>query len=86
MEMEMEFQAFFLTALLAADDWPAVGLDIPTPNKAPRHPLYRRLGGSHSRSKYGDEENDTDRQNWYTTSIQTIIDGVCNVLSTAAPI
>jgi len=28
----------------------------------------------------------TDRQNWYTTSIQTIIDGVCNVLSTAAPI
>jgi len=88
MGMGMEFQAF-LTAVLAADDWSDVGLDIPTPNKVPGHPLYRRLGGSHDRSKYGDEECDTDRQtdrrNCYTASIQTIIEVGCIVLSTAAP-
>lgn len=53
MAMGMEFQAFLKTVLR---------LDIPTPNKAPRHPLQRRLGGSQSRSKYGDEESDTYRQ------------------------
>jgi len=60
MGMGMEFQAF-LTAVLAADNWSAVHLDIPTPNKAPRHPPQKRLGGSQSRSKYGDEEIDTYR-------------------------
>jgi hypothetical protein len=76
MGMGMEFQAF-LTAVLDADNWSAVRLDIPTPNKVPRHPLHKRLGGSHSRSKYGDEESDTDRQTkLLKSSIQMTID-VC---------
>ena len=61
MGMGMEFQAL-LTGVLAAYDWSVVGLDIPTPNKVPRHPLHRRLGGSQGRSKYGVEESNTDRQ------------------------